>query len=651
MPNTLNIFAKKLLCIVISISLVFGFSFPQAFAYGQEEGTTNVQNESAADAEQVYVSVPLDYSGNSNEDGQSSSGDEGTEQPEVPLLPPDPDPVPDPTPVEPAGPLTFKFNITGTPVIQEIQHVSTGLRVCWTPVKGVDGYLVLRRVEGAGLSVDSTYEAGLSNNSITLDEKWFKKTNLSKTGWACYATVTSPNTVSWVDKKALFSQLYEYTVIAYKTNKATSNASAGLPYIPSYAVGRDLSRPSSVEVGYKMKNPTLKTVSKNSRTLTVKWTPVAGADGYTVQCSKNSAFSGKVSKTVKGGNSSSIKITGLTKSASYCVRIRAYGNVFSGTSYSTWTTSSFTNKTKRASMSRLLYKYKVKKKVKVTTSSKSKVKGVSTSNLSSTKKVTTKVKYVTKSTPFELRVRAGQKMGRYDTMQGGCSDGTYMYLCLLSKVKKRCKIVKVRISTRRVVKISGPLKLNHGNGLAYNSKTKRIIVAHGEGNRRALTEINKTTLKKVKTHTVTAPTSLKGATPSQLRAYKGFGSIAYSSTQGVYVGLLYGSHNVVLMDANFKMIQYITLSKKNGQIYQTIEAVGDNILIGESFGSTYAKRYNILSTYNWDGQYVTTTRLQQSFELESVFAAGTRIYAGFYRSYVKNRKFMKDNYIYRVNTF
>lgn len=634
--------------------LVFGLSCPYAYANDSDTASQgrSFNPESDRTATIVTSDVSTQLSDSKITEGETD-GDTGYDP--SPMLPPesDPDTEPYPEPVsEPQGPLTFTFNIGSRPVIQDIEQISTGLRIIWSPVSNASGYFVLRRKEGTGISVDEKYEKGLTKNSITLDADLYKKSALIKTGWACYATITSSQTVSWVDKKASYGQMYEYTVVAYKNNKNTSNAFVGLPYIPSYAQGRDISRPSSSEVGYRMGSPTLLSIDRKPKKMTIRWSSVAGADGYTVQLSRNSAFSGKTTKTIKGKSNTSVTFKGLSKSANYCVRIRAYGNVFSGISHSIWNTSYFTNALKRASMSRLMYKYKVKKKdTDKKNASKTAVKGVSTKNLKKAKKANKKVKYITKTMPFELRVRAGQKMGRYDTMQGGCSDGKYMYFVLLSKVKKRCKIAKVRISTKKVVKVSKPLKLNHGNGLTYNSDTKRLVVAHGEGSRYALTEINKNSLKLVRTHYIYAPSTLPGATQAQLKNYKGFGSIAYSPTEDIYVGLLYKSHNLVFLDSDFKIFKYVTLSKKKGQIYQCVEVAGDNILIGESFGTTKAKSYNILSTYNWDGSYVTTTRLQKSYELENVFVAGTAVYAGFYRCYTKGSKLLKDNYVYRINTF
>lgn len=645
-----NIAAKKFLYVFFSIVLAFSLCCP--CAYANDNATISLDSslgfENSRAAAVVTSDISIQSPDSKSAEGESEGNAEYNSNPE---LPSEQDPDPDPNP-KPQGPLTFSFNISSRPVIQDIEQISTGLRIIWSPVSDADGYVVLRRKEGTGLSVDEKYEKGLSKNSITLDAKLYKKSALAKTGWACYATITSPKTISWVDKKASYGRMYEYSVLAYKTNKDTSNASVGFPYLPSYVQGRDISRPSSSEIGYRMSSPTLLSINRNARTMTIRWASVAGADGYTVQLSRNSAFSGKSTKTVKGKSSTSVKFKGLSKSINYCVRIRAYGNVFSGISHSMWNTSYFTNALKRASMSRLMYKYKVKKEEpNKKNSSKTAVKGVSTKNLKKAKKTKNKIKYITKTKPFELRVQAGQKMGRYDTMQGGCSDGKYMYFVLLNKIKNRCKIAKVRIKTKKVVKVSMPLKLNHGNGLAYNSDTKRLVVAHAEGSRYALTEINKNSLKMIRTHYVYAPSTLPGATQSQLKNYKGFGSIAYSPKEDVYVGLLYKSHNIVFLDSDFRLIKYVKLSKKKGQIYQCVEVAGDNILIGESFGTTRAKSYNILSTYNWDGSYVTTTRLQKSYELENVFVAGTTVYAGFYRCYSKGGRLLKDNYVYRINTF
>lgn len=636
---------QKLLCAFLCLLLAFGFSFPHVFAYGDEPKAIE---HAATSSDNGEIANSSETAGNFQ--GSSEGEDPETEgtNPENPTDPSAPD-EPDPPVV--GGPITFDFNISSTPQIDIIEQVSSGLMITWTPVSGVDGYIVLRRLEGAGFAFDETYEAGLSKHSITLDSKLFKQSAINKLGWSAMVSTTSPRTVSWVDKKTNYGQMYEYCVIAYKKNGYTSNNYIGLPYIPIYAKNRDISKPSSTDIGYRMKSPDILYASKNGKTLTLQWSKVTGADGYIVECSTNSAFTSKKRKVIVGRSNLSTRITGLLKNSNYCIRIRAYGNVFSGTQYSMWTGSYFTNAQKRASMTRLTYKYKVKvKEKKKDTNTKTNVLSATTMNLKNTKSKK-KVRYVTKTKTLELRGCANQKMGKYDTMQGGCSDGRYMYFVLLNKLANRCKIVKVGLSTKKVVKVSKPLKLNHGNGLAYNPTTKRLVVVHGEGSRRTISEVNKSTLKIVAKHTVNAPNTLQGATASQLNAYSGFGSIAYSSKEDVYVCLLYKSHNIVLLDSDFKMIKYIPLSHKKGQVYQCVEVAGDSILIGESFGTTKAKSYNILSTYNWDGEYVTTTRLQKSYELENVFVAGTKVYAGFYRYYIKGGKALKDNYVYRVNTF
>lgn len=631
----------------LSIVLAFGLSCPCAYAAEDNTGTpqgtyVNSKSDQSTIADSDMLAQLPDVKTAEGETGGAGNDDQNPPLPADPSTEPEPEPVP-----EPQGPLTFNFNLTKRPVINSVEQTSSGLMVTWSPIMEADGYIVLRRIRGAGDSINAKYMKGLSENSITLDAKLFKKANIQKTGWEKCKTVTSSYTISYVDTNASYEKIYEYSIIAYKANKATSNALIPFPYLLSYVRDRDISKPSLAMEGYRMKSPQFTSIKKKSKTMTVKWSRIAGAKGYTVQISKNSAFFGKKTKTVKGEASLSATFTSLSKSANYCVRVKAYGNPVYSTQYSMWAPSYFTSATKRASMSRLMYKYKVKKKEDKKADSNTKVKGASTVKAKKAKK---KSKYIVKTKPFELRGRAKQAMGKYDTMQGGCSDGKYMYFVLLNKQNKRCKITKVKISTKKVVKVSKPLKLNHGNGLAYNPDTKRLIVAHADGNPKALTEINRSTLKKIKTHTVQAPSTLQGATVSQLKAYNGFSSIAYSPKKNVYVGLLYGSHNVALLDSNFKMIRYITLSKKKNQVYQCIEVAGDSILVGQSFESS-SQPYNIIITYDWNGNYVTTTRLQKSFELENVFVAGAKVYAGFYRSYTKGKKFMRDNYVYRVNTF
>lgn len=71
------------------------------------------------------------------------------------------------------------------------------------------------------------------------------------------------------------------------------------------------------------KAPTGLRLSKGKQAITVKWSKVSGAEGYEVQYSTSSNFSGASTVTVSGGQSSR-KLTGLKKKKRYYVRVRSF---------------------------------------------------------------------------------------------------------------------------------------------------------------------------------------------------------------------------------------------------------------------------------------------------------------------------------------
>ena len=103
-----------------------------------------------------------------------------------------------------------------------------------------------------------------------------------------------------------------------------------------------------------------------------------------------------------------------------------------------------------------------------------------------------------------------------------------------------------------------------------------------------------------------------------------------------------------------------------------IDATSDYILVAQS-PKYSSQAYNIITVYDWDGNYIAKINAKKGYEIESIFHIGKKYYASFYRSYykiyykkvtkkvkVKGRikkkkvkkkytKFMRDNYVYRIN--
>ncbi len=131
-------------------------------------------------------------------------------------------------------------------------------------------------------------------------------------------TITSGSTLTYTDAKANTNGTkYTYRVYA-KAATGTSNL-----YVAS--------------VCYKVLRPTIKSATNSaSKKMTVKWAKNAKANGYQIQYSLKSNFSGAKSVSADKNSIVTKTIGGLTKGKKYYVRLRTYKKVGSKKYYSTW---------------------------------------------------------------------------------------------------------------------------------------------------------------------------------------------------------------------------------------------------------------------------------------------------------------------------
>lgn len=435
----------------------------------------------------------------------------------------------------------------------------------------------------------------------------------SQSQWTKVAALGEPGEISWRDTSAVNGKAYDYTVKVYKSS-----------YESDYAVARSYVRVSA---------PSVKSWKRASSTkYKLVWKTNSVASGYQIQYAQNAMFAGAKKVTVKSGKTASRTISGLEKKKNYFARIRAYKTVGGKTYYSAWSASSNT-KTGR----------------------------------------TTKVSVLSKKKKtFEIRAWAKQKMYQYDTLQGSCTDGTYAYYLLNNRKNSRCKIVKVKRSTLKVTKVSGALDVGHGNDMTYDSVKKQLVIVHSTGkDPKALTSVNPSTLAVTASKHITIPKKLAGGSETDAKNATSFTGLAYSSGRRQYVVLLSHNYNFVILDGNMNPVQYVKVSKKDNYTMQGIDATDDYILVAQS-PKTSKQKYNIITIYDWDGNYISKINVKKGYEIESIYHVGSKFYAGFYRSYyktyykkvvkkvkvkgkvkkkkvkVKYRKYLRDNYVYQI---
>lgn len=435
----------------------------------------------------------------------------------------------------------------------------------------------------------------------------------SKGSWTEAAKITQPGEISWRDTAAGNGITYYYTVRAYN-GSSLSPYTGGKSYV-------------------KVDAPSIKSFKRKSSTkFKLTWKTNPSATGYQIQYAQNGMFVGAKKATVKNAKTGSYTLSKLAKKKNYYARIRAYKKSGGATYYSAWSATSNVKKTRTAKASLLTKKKKV----------------------------------------FEIRKWAKQKMYQYDTLQGSCTDGKYAYYLMYNRKVVKCKIVKVKRSNLKVVKVSGVLDVAHGNDMTYDSDRKRLVVVHSTGvDPKRLTSVDPQSLQVIESKHVQIPKKLAGGSIEDAAGATAFSGVAYSSGRKQYAVLLSHNYNFVILDSNLEPVRYAKVGKKYNYIVQGIDATDDYIMVAQS-PKTSKQKYNIITVYDWDGRYISKINVKKGYEIESIYHVGSKYYAGFYRSYyktgyknvvkevkvkgkvkkkkvkVKYRKYQRDNYVYQI---
>ncbi len=435
----------------------------------------------------------------------------------------------------------------------------------------------------------------------------------SKNDWTVAAAITQPGEISWRDTAAGNGVTYIYSVRAYKGSS-----------LSDYAGGKSYMRVAA---------PSVKSFKRKSATkFKLAWKTNPVASGYQIQYAQNGTFIGAKKVTVKKAKTSSRTLSGLSKNKGYYARIRAYKKSGDTTYYSGWSAASNVKKTRKAKATPLTKKKKV----------------------------------------FELRAQSGQKMFQYDTLQGSCTDGKFAYYLMYNRKTVNCKIVKVRRSNLEVEQVSGALDVAHGNDMTYDSRKNRLVIVHSTGaDPKRLTSVDPKTLGVIESRHVQIPKKLAGGSIADAAGATAFSGVAYSKGRRQYAVLLSHNYNFVVLDGELDPVRYVKAGKKNNYVVQGIDATDDYILVAQS-PKTSKQKYNIITVYDWDGNYISRINAKKGYEIESIYHVGSKYYAGFYRSYyktaykdvektvlvdgkkqkkkvkVKYKEYKRDNYVYQI---
>lgn len=203
-----------------------------------------------------------------------------------------------------------------------------------------------------------------------------------------------------------------------------------------------------------------------------------------------------------------------------------------------------------------------------------------------------------------LRTVALGKNSRYRFLQGSCTTGKYGYFLLGDKnYRPYCALVKVRLSDWKVMKVRRHLKLYHGNDMAYDSKRRLLVVAHGTGDPTGLSLISTSTLKIVNNFHIDS--SIYG--------------VAYSSEHDLFVTA--SGDNIQIRDRNWNIVQTFRIADRSGYTWQGIDCENSCIYVLQS---RLQKKMTRILIYSWDGVELHTSYLKGALEAESLFHSGER---------------------------
>ena len=486
--------------------------------------------------------------------------------------------------------------VAAIPKISSIENVRSGVLLHWKAFQNDYDYVKIFRRQGEG-------------------------------EWEQVKKVSDVNRLYWMDLgERENGKAYSYYLAVYREKTITRDTKAEAKEAAENAKESDAEKfaekiSQNKKTIISLARPKSCTMKKiEAKKWLCEWTPSENVSGYQIQFSKNSLFLSWKTRIIKKPTKKSRKLTCPAKNKAYYARVRSFKVVNGRRIYSAWTYSSNVYKTKKLTVK--YYKTKKGKKVNYTK-------------------------------------RAKQVTGGYSISQGACGYGKYTYLLLYNRSNGYSRIVKVKKKNGKIKKISAPLALNHGNDMTYNSKEGFLVVVNYTGKPWRLSLVDPKTLKIIRHVTVKCPKSTYNATEQTVSSWSGITGIAYNKKRNVYVASLKDSNNYVILDENFTIEKQIAVTHSDKYMRQGLEVTNEFILRCRSPISA-DQRYNIISVYDWFGNYVCQLQTGWIGEAEGVYVIGSGLYGNLYRSHFKTEKvkidgkkkkvsvYRQENYLYRL---
>lgn len=426
-----------------------------------------------------------------------------------------------------------------------------------------------------------------------------------QTKWLRKKTIDDNRILQYRDGDVADGTTYEYKVLKYNTVVTDEENLSG-------TVASKIGNGYIADHTYLAAPADLKYTKKNDR-ITVTWDESPYADRYILKYSRNSLFKNARRVEVKKNR---FDITGIDTSKRWYICVRCVNEM----ARSDWSRSSNYGNQRTSDISYIKVTRKVKKNG-----------------------IVRRVKM-----RLDVRIAARQKLYGYDTVQGAASSPKFSYTILLNKSNGRCRIVKMKGGTGKVIRVSKSMYLGHGNGMTYNPDKKILVVAHGKATERVVSVVRSTDLKFLRRVKIKIGKSLCGYNGSTLYKIKTFSGISYVRSKKQYMLTPNEKVGCVYVDENFRPVRYLNLYYKFPNQTQGSHTSGDYIF--RSASPKGSGPDNAIFIYDLFGTFLKKIKVPVAGELESLYFIGSKLFGAIYRSrYVTRTKTVKEYYYLKKN--
>lgn len=186
--------------------------------------------------------------------------------------------------------------------------------------------------------------------------------------------------------------------------------------------------------------------------------------------------------------------------------------------------------------------------------------------------------------------------------QGGCTDGKYYYQIFIEltgddEFTNRCTLQKMDMKTGKVIKTSETLQTNHSNDITYNSELDCLVVVHNKPCYNCVSYIDPNTLELIE------------VVPTDYYYY----SMDYNASRDKYVAGMAFTQNFRILDSEFNALTDAFTANSITKS-STTQGVGSD----DEFIYFVLYSPNVVSVYDWEGNFVTLIELDISGEPENI---------------------------------